>query len=969
MFRGRLYLITNHGPDATRRTWIGHRPLSQITYGSADIRERPVSDAALREYCNKHYHQLLPLIAEKVHQEKTQQDNLKEVKGRLNFKGCSRRSSKIQEVSQHSESRTPNIKGERERMQRSRCSHNTSQSPEPTSSVFFRIRRDGSESLRNRISKREAVFRRLGRKKKCVFNRLGGKARSVSACSSDSKPQQHQNAQREAESRYQSSRLRKAEPIPRKRYHEGASSQRTEVFSESEDSRGGYWKSRSKKQKSSIEEDDVSQPWVCEETNPFTPRIRYFYFPKRPGCQVTVWFNDLPLEFVDSYDDLKKAFLANFLQQKKYINDPSESYHIKQREGESTKDFVQRFKTESGYVKGAPECMRISGFMHGITNPELIKRLCDKISKLVDEMIRITIAFLRGEPKAAKKGEASGKDKSIEILMVQPWQRVARQRVTQSFSPDLEILFPPLGDEDEAKGPMIIEPDIGGYFIHHIYVDGGSDSEILYKHCFNRMCPEVESQMVPATAPLIVVRSPSPYNGIIGRPRVRKIQAVPSTAHGMLKFPVPGGILTLRSSKIIPLECTMVSGPEAQPSASTRVAEEKIKVAHHPKYPEQTIAIGSTLTEKGRKVLCGLLRRNLDIFTWKPADMTGVPRHIAEHRLNVREGCPPVREKKRSQARKETRDRLEGGIPLRIPLQMLPKCVQRIPPNKHGKGGRGKNNIHHQPGDILLFKNDFWFKEFRSDLPTFGRQGILEANWQELGAKSQEMHLQGRSGNVPGIDEITRRLQKWSIELGEYDIQYKPRISVKGQILVDFILERPKDDSLAAPMEVEEELLDPWTLFIEGSSSIDGFGAGLILTDPEGIEFTYALRFRFDATNNEAEYEALIAGLRIAEQIGVKNLQKHVDSRLVANQINGSYIAKEPGMIQYLEKVKTLASSFKKFSIKQVPRSENKKADALSKIASTSFAHLTKQVLVEELKEKSINEAEVLAIMEEEGNT
>ncbi|GJW61831.1 reverse transcriptase domain-containing protein [Tanacetum coccineum] len=74
-------------------------------------------------------------------------------------------------------------------------------------------------------------------------------------------------------------------------------------------------------------------------------------------------------------------------------------------------------------------------------------------------------------------------------------------------------------------------------------------------------------------------------------------------------------------------------------------------------------------------------------------------------------------------------------------------------------------------------------------------------------------------------------------------------------------------------------------------------------------------------------------------------------------------------MIQYLEKVKTLASSFKKFSIKQVPRSENKKADALSKIASTGFVHLTKQVLMEELNEKSINKAEVLAVVEEEGDT
>ncbi|GKA90361.1 reverse transcriptase domain-containing protein [Tanacetum coccineum] len=74
-------------------------------------------------------------------------------------------------------------------------------------------------------------------------------------------------------------------------------------------------------------------------------------------------------------------------------------------------------------------------------------------------------------------------------------------------------------------------------------------------------------------------------------------------------------------------------------------------------------------------------------------------------------------------------------------------------------------------------------------------------------------------------------------------------------------------------------------------------------------------------------------------------------------------------MIKYLEKVKTLVSTFRAFLIKQVPRSKNKKADALSKIASTSFAHLSKQVLVEELKEKSVNESEVLAVVEEEGES
>ncbi|GJU53965.1 reverse transcriptase domain-containing protein [Tanacetum coccineum] len=103
--------------------------------------------------------------------------------------------------------------------------------------------------------------------------------------------------------------------------------------------------------------------------------------------------------------------------------------------------------------------------------------------------------------------------------------------------------------------------------------------------------------------------------------------------------------------------------------------------------------------------------------------------------------------------------------------------------------------------------------------------------------------------------------------------------------------------------------------------------------------------------------------------MGVKNLQAYVDSRLLANQVNGTYVVKEADMICYLVKVRTLTSSFKAFSIRQVPRSENKKADALNKIASTSFTHLSKQALVEELKEKSISEVEILAVVEEEGDT
>ncbi|GJR04588.1 hypothetical protein Tco_0527572 [Tanacetum coccineum] len=141
-------------------------------------------------------------------------------------------------------------------------------------------------------------------------------------------------------------------------------------------------------------------------------------------------------------------------------------------------------------------------------------------------------------------------------------------------------------DEDEGtEGPMIIEAEIGGHC--RMYVDGRSALEIL---------------------------SPSPYNGIIGRPGVRKLQAVPSTAHGMLKLPVEGGVITLKSSRLVPLECALVFGPEETLPATKPIVEERVKVAINPEYPEQTVMIGSTLTEEGRNKLCGLLQRNLDIF-------------------------------------------------------------------------------------------------------------------------------------------------------------------------------------------------------------------------------------------------------------------------------------------------------------------------------------------------------------------
>ena len=133
--------------------------------------------------------------------------------------------------------------------------------------------------------------------------------------------------------------------------------------------------------------------------------------------------------------------------------------------------------------------------------------------------------------------------------------------------------------------------------------------------------------------------------------------------------------------------------------------------------------------------------------------------------------------------------------------------------------------------------------------------------------------------------ERSGRLTKWTIELGEYDIGYNRRISMKGQALVDFLTEVPdkvdrgdidepmteskKDEAQEGP-EVPGDI---WMLYTDGASSIDGSGAGVILTSPLGDKSTYALRFDFKCSNNEAEYEALLAGMRLAQSVGVTTLE------------------------------------------------------------------------------------------------
>ncbi|XP_076933459.1 uncharacterized protein LOC143599372 [Bidens hawaiensis] len=151
-------------------------------------------------------------------------------------------------------------------------------------------------------------------------------------------------------------------------------------------------------------------------------------------------------------------------------------------------------------------------------------------------------------------------------------------------------------------------------------------------------------------------------------------------------------------------------------------------------------------------------------------------------------------------------------------------------------------------------------------------------------------------------------------------------------------------------------------MFTDRASSGEGSGAGLKLINPDGQEFTYAIMLNFKSTNNEAEYEAFLVGLRIAKKLGVKYLEARVISMFFAVQVSGTYEAKNDVMASYLSQAKDLMQQFTSCKVVHIKRSENRPADALSKLASTSFEHMGKDVRIEVLDAPSVPQHQVLVI-------
>ncbi|XP_057505747.1 uncharacterized protein LOC130789037 [Actinidia eriantha] len=254
--------------------------------------------------------------------------------------------------------------------------------------------------------------------------------------------------------------------------------------------------------------------------------------------------------------------------------------------------------------------------------------------------------------------------------------------------------------------------------------------------------------------------------------------------------------------------------------------------------------------------------------------------------------------------------------------------------------------------------------------------------------------------------DLTGRLSKWSLELGQFDIKFSSRMAIKGQVLADFVAEfSPKSESpehiqLRPPQSKDDDLrgISPelqelngntevdsgppggdgasnsrkamegimelpqtdsalaWEVHVDGAQNSQGTGAGVVLKSPEGATFEQCLRFDFPAINNEAEYEALIAGLRSASKLGVRDLCIYSDSKLVVNQVMGKFEARGIKMAKYLRMAKGLINEFRTFKIEQVGRELNAHADSLAALVAVFEGKIGRTIAVDIIPIPSIED-------------
>ncbi|GKC05684.1 reverse transcriptase domain-containing protein [Tanacetum coccineum] len=275
---------------------------------------------------------------------------------------------------------------------------------------------------------------------------------------------------------------------------------------------------------------------------------------------------------------------------------------------------------------------------------------------------------VRQRGKGNQRNNGPQKAKVINMVQSHPLDRKRKTTMRDEEWMNVPITFPPVPARDLSEEPLVVEAEVEGYLVRRIHIDEGASIEIMFEHCFNMLHPAIQARLVEtqttvsgfsgeqvkplgkieldvcfggngrcrrAIMKFTVIPAPSPYNIILGRPGLRQLRAIPSTIHGIMKFPTPWGVATIVSQTTMVLQCRSERKKQAvELPEEVKVQNDTSPTEHvliNPAYPEQLVVIGKSLSPEGLAQLKSLLKRNNDIFAWEPSDMTGVPKRIIKH--------------------------------------------------------------------------------------------------------------------------------------------------------------------------------------------------------------------------------------------------------------------------------------------------------------------------------------------------
>ncbi|GKV19688.1 hypothetical protein SLEP1_g29914 [Rubroshorea leprosula] len=780
----------------------------------------------------------------------------------------------------------------------------------------------------------------------------------------------------------------------------------------------------------------------------------------------------LPSRSINSYTELASAFATKFSSRRLIRKTTSELMQVKQRDGESLKNFMSRFNDVVLEVNSFDQAVGIttviSGLSHERFRDSLLKHPANTFSEVNDRSLKFITAeeyALSQNITPIKNQHPDWRDENLNRKQMKTTQNrgpmsasTSRFGRPNSTPPQQPAVVTPHND------PLVTSVTINNCEMQRVLVDTGSALDIMYFHCFESLGLDpallqwydgpiygFNNQPVPVEGVLtmnvafgsgqsyvtpsvrfLVVKMASSINVVIGRLTLTEIRAVVSQSHLCMKFPTPTGIATLRGNQEVTRHCYITSVTQPQkgkaqtpeinpkripddrqvmgveivdnrPEDETRAAPvedvEEVQIDNRDPSRKTTNSLRKPVAQKrclfGRerlqvikeeveKLLQASFVRRVDYCEWV-ANLVLVKKANGKWRMcidytNLNDACP-----------KDC-----------YPMPNIDKLVEAASGNERLSFLDAYSGYHQNAGATYQKMVTIVFRaQIGRNLEVYVDDIVrgIEVNPEKIKAIAEMEPLksvkdiQRLIGRVAALhrfilksadkcllffkimrsaaqkDESDEAIS--SVLVREEAKQQKP-IYYISSVLHGAELRYPIAEKVALAVVTSARKLRPYfqshpiIILTDQPLRSKGSGAGALLIGQDGYRSEHALKFNFDATNNMAEYEALLLGLQLALELKLSAIQVYSDSQLVVNQINSICEVVDPVMVKYVALVTELKCRFQKFCLSKIPRTKNELADSLSKFASDSSSR-SRSVFVEVLDEPSFMKPRVMEISTDPG--